>query len=581
MSREDRIRQKELRVRMRQKFHVAKANALTLDGSTRDAYIKRQRMDLEEIDVEVYDANNLIVPIYSFSQLYVIFEESDMLQQCVDAMVQNVDGFGYMLQFTGDDQKEKDRDEYVRQRIKAESFFDHANEDQSWMTIRKKMRKDYEVLGNGAFEILRNKKGEIGVIYHLPFKWMRASKILADDLPVIIKLPVKRGGKYINIPVQKYFRKFAQVAGTDRVVRWFKEFGDPRIMDAQTGEFVTDENGKLLSDKQMPTLQASEVIHFKNDFDGSAYGLPRWIGSVLDVRGRRLAQFVNYDLFNSQGIPPMAVMVSGGTLTDESVEELEGIINSIRGAENWNRIFLLESNPESLGLEDKGTAKIELKPLAEYRKEDQMFTRYIEKTEETIRHSYRLAPLYVGSAESFTHATARSSRLVAEEQVFVPERQDFDERINSSIVFRELGIEKWKYKTKGPKIVGADELSKGVEAFSKVGAFTINHAIQMANEAFNISMSQFKESWGNYPILIVLELIKSGRLSELDAIVEKTGIQLPPKEGTAIVVPAQAGAEKNVQKMESINLDNFTEDEVNLYKSLLEIQRAVLNVKGS
>jgi len=124
----------------------------------------------------------------------------------------------------------------------------------------------------------------------------------------------------------------------------------------------------------------------------------------------------------------------------------------MRGVEKWNKVLLLESNIETVGLEEKGTARIELKNLSEYRKEDQMFGNYLESTEKNIRHRFRLPPLFTGSAESFTHATAKSAQVVAEEQVFVPERSSFDEAVNGEVVFREFQAEKWKYKTSGHKV---------------------------------------------------------------------------------------------------------------------------------
>lgn len=900
-----------------------------------DALYKRQVEDIEDVfDGGLYDLYDLIIPRYSFYRLYTIYEESDMLQECVDAMCENIDGFGYQLQFLGNDTTDRVLENAKAQQEKAENFFDYANDTESWVTIRKAMRKDLEIIGNGAFEIIRNNKGEMVLVYHIPFKTLRVTRIKKTDTPIKVSVPIKRNGEIINITIQKYFRKFAQIKSTGEKVRWFKSYGDPRIMDAATGDFVSDEKGNLLPGKKYPAMVASEIIHFKNNVGGEAYGLPRWLGVILDVIGRRYAQYVNYDLFENQGIPPMAVLVSGGTLTDESVEELEAMVRGMRGAGEWNKVALLESNLESTGLEEKGTAKIELKNLTEYRKDDQMFERYLKNTEETIRHSFRLPPLYTGSAESFcmsedtetltengwkryyeidknekiatvnpetgnleyctptgpyifdhdgdmyhfkntaidclvtpnhkmyislrknsewkkveakdifqtdninyrvnfkvsaghkaatndvnilipyikrrtdyidhyreidvqtlflliglyigdghasirnshysivlsakklrkikifreigdklskiegikvseckkntghtniiisdrglitwimqncgnraenkhlpnffarystsdlevllsgliatdgnmsghrqrpeglslpqacryvttsprlaeqvqllgficgyqsvipdyyydirpnrnpvyyvnlkktdsinvhnfqhevipykgkvycfevpnhlfvtrrngkigihgnTHATAISARLAAEEQVFTPERQSTDEFINMHIVKGELKINLWGYKTKGPKIVGADALSKGVETFSKAGAFTINHAIDMANEAFGLQMSKFSEKWADYPINIVTKLLEYGRLGNLEAITDET-VTVPPPQTPPTPKVAQTNLEKMDKATEKIlDSDIFSEEEKALYKQLRTIQHAILS----
>ena len=430
-------------------------------GEGSDALFKRS-LETEDLFDSLYDELDLLQPVYGFDNLYLIYEQSDVLQSCVEAMQQNVDGFGYQMQFLGDDVKDKDKKEALEQRVKAENFFDQVNPEESFMKIRKNAREDLEVLGSMAFECIRNKAGELMMMFHVPFKNLRMSK--KESNPVEIEVPLWRNGKLIKVRYKRRFRKWAQVDSVNRKVRWFREFGDQRPMQALTGKI--DKNGE----------QASEILHIKLQFGGMAYGLPRWVGAVLEAIGRRNAQYVNWDLFESQGIPPMAVLVSGGVLTDTSIEELKTIIRSMRGVDKWNRIMLLESSVESVGLDDKGTAKLELKNLSEYRKDDQMFDRYLTSTEKNLRHRFRLPPLYVGGAETFTHATAKAAQNVAEEQVFIPARTEFDEMVNRKLVQNELGIDLWKYTTKGPRIVGASEISSAVEIFGKSGAFTVNHA---------------------------------------------------------------------------------------------------------
>lgn len=503
----------------------------------------------------LYAQEELLKPPYEFDKLYTIYEESDILQGCVEAMQLNVDGFGYELVFLGNDVKERKSPEAVAQRIKMENFFDYANDEQSWATIRKAAREDLEVLGNSALEVVRNKGGEIQMVFQLPFKKMRIAAL--GKRPVVVNRTILRGGKEVKVKVRRYFRRFAQVLSAGRKARWFKSFGDPRTMDATDGEFKPAKKCKIL---------ASEILHFKHSFGGMSYGLPRWIGAVLDVMGRRNAQYINYDLFNSQGIPPLAVLVSGGVLTDESIEELEAMVRSMRGVDKWNRIMLLESNSETVGLEEKGNAKIELKNLSEYRKEDQMFDKYLAQTEKTCRHRYRLPPLYIGASEDFTFATARAAQNVAEEQVFIPERMTNDEVINSRIVRPELKVTLWKYKSKGPQVVGAGEISKGIEIFSKAGALTVNHAVALANRAFGIEMSKFEEPWADYPIVLVLKMIEAGaQLKNVPfAAIPNRPIPAKTRQTTIPGLPAKV-----------FKSDIFSKEEKSLYKRLIFLQDAI------
>ena len=363
---------------------------LRINKQETDVVFKRQTEDVADPFVNIYSEHGLITPPYSMSLLYKIYEENDVLWECVDAMENNVAGFGYQMEFLGDDITEKDSPKAMSQLKLATDFFDRVNETQSYTSLCKVVRRDFEITGNSAIEILRNKFGDITMLYHVPMSRLRMTAV---KKATTIEVSLNRNGKPITLKVKKRFRKFAQtLTTTGKQVRWFKEFGDPRIMDATTGEYMKK--------GEKPKIPASEILWRKNQFGDMAYGLPRWIGTILDAIGRRQAGFINYDLFENQGIPPMAIMVSGGVLTDETLEDIENLIRSARGVEKWNRILIIEATPEGMGLEDKGNAKIELKNLSEFRKEDLMFGQYIIATARHIRESFRLPVLYVGGGEN-------------------------------------------------------------------------------------------------------------------------------------------------------------------------------------
>jgi PBSX family phage portal protein len=556
------IEQRKLRAARKQKLREVGMTLKQLDTTL------QSRQPSEEEDdpfTSMYDKYKLLEPTYAFSTLYRVYEESDALQECVDAMIQNVDGFGFQLLYLGDDTDgSKDSPKAQKQKTKCESFFDYANETQSWRTIRKLMRVDLEALGNGAFEVVRNNAGKAQLVYHLPFKQIRMSRY--DGSAVTVPVTLKRDGEMIKIKVKKYFRKYAYVSSTTgKKLRWFKAFGDPRPMNALTGDYK----------KTGP--QASELLHFKLPFAGYSYGMPRWIGCILDVMGRRSAQYVNWDVLESQGIPPMAIMVSGGVLTDESFDELEEMIRGLRGPEKWNRILILEANVETVGMEEKNTAKLELKNLSDFRKEDLMFDKYLMSTEKTVRHRYRLPPLYVGGAETFTYATAKAAQTIAEEQVFIPEREGFDEEVNRKLVLPELDVDLWKYVSKGPRAISSDELSKGVRAFVTAGAVTVNHAVDLANRAFGLEMSKYKDKWADYPINLVLELVKSGKIKGMEEVSDGNVEAAPPVAGGPPVageLPPPAGQQR-LLPVKVLKSDMFSKEEKRIYKKLVFLQDAI------
>lgn len=526
----------------------------------------RRAVDEDLIDpyVGIYTEKRLKTPPYPFGNLYRIYEQSDILQACVDAMKKNVDGFGYQMQFLGDDLTEKDASAAQAELTAAQNFFDQVNEEHSFTTIRQLVREDVEVLGNGAIEVIRSLDGKIQLMYYLPFLHIRIQALQGEPQPVTVE--IMRNGVIVKLEVRKYFRKFCQMRPDGTSVRWFKELGDPRKMCAITGDYT--DSTKMV---------ASELWHVKIPFGGMAYGMPRWVGAILSVMGRRQAEYINYDLFENQGIPPMAILVSGGTLTDESLDELEALVKGMRGAENWNKIVILEALVEGVGLEDRGSARLELKNLAEYRREDSMFSKYMDSSEKVTRHRYRLPPLYVGASENFTHATAKAAQTVAEEQVFIPERALFDETVVRRVL-PEIGVTKWTYKSKGPRIVGGDMLTTALGTFSSAGAMTVNNAIDRANEALGLEMSKYKDPWANYPVPFVMEMIKAGQLTAKDMLLGQTLTPLPvqpaltgPKQ--PLLLPAPKPKNKAIEK--AMDSDLFTDDEKALYKMLLTMQAAV------
>jgi len=465
----------------------------------RDAVLSQQiEAEAPEFPMERVGNNIFLTPPYDPHELYAWAIRCDIVKACTDAMVQNVDGFGYKLVYLGDDTT-VDEDDPEKERIK--NILDQANEYQSFTTIRKRLRTDLEVIGYGGIEVVRYTGGEI-FLYPIKAVNLRMTQKLAPEIPV--KINIKRDGKIVTLTVNRKFRKFAQVR-SDGKIRYFKEFGDPRYLNKTTGEYFDTPIA--------PEQNSTEIWFFRHDFGVSAYGCPPWVAAILDVMGRYKSKYINMDLMDSQGIPPMLITVSNGSLTDESYEELQIILDAFRGYQNFNRIACLESEFADTsidGTSGSGNAKIELKNMVAFRQSDLMFKGYLKQTGEDIRHTRRIPDLYLGISESYTHATSKAAQAVAEEQVFIPERKEFDERFHLEFTIPELNVRNWKMVSKGPQIVGASQITQGVNAFKD--ALTVNSAIDLANTAFGTEMSHFREEWAKYPISLVMEWIKLGKI---------------------------------------------------------------------
>ena len=475
-----------------------------------------------------YIIANLIQPPFRFPSLYKIAEASDMLTICTYAYQKNIDGFGYRLDFLGDDRKELNTDDAKEQLENAEQFFENPNPYESFHMIRDHFRKDYEFLGQGAFEVVRFRSGGISALYHSPMIALRMGPLEAE--PITLTTSLFRNGRMRKVNVRKRFRKFAQIRFESDALKWFKEFGDPRILDATTGEYVN-------SRKDAKEV-ATEILLIQQPSGGRTYAIPRWVPCVTDVMGRENAQYINYDIGESQGIPPFFVLVQNGTLSDESKDELRRLAESMRGPENFNRIGLFEALPDMQGLDDKGTVKIELKNMMDYRASDFMFSDYLKNTAAIIRQAFRLPEIYLGSIDSSSYASSYTAIKMCESQVFVPEREMFDEQINKRLMWGQggLGCPLWKYVTQGPQIVATEELRLSLKELVNSGAITINNSIDITNKLFGTTVSKYKETWADLPIVLVKLMANKGtfvlpQLSNADPQVGADGKNIPKGGG--------------------------------------------------
>jgi hypothetical protein len=211
---------------------------------------------------------------------------------------------------------------------------------------------------------------------------------------------------------------------------YFKEYGSARMLDKYTGMWAED------NESVPPEKQATEVMCFGVLPDAmSPYHLPRWINQIPSILGSRKAEELNLDFFNAGGLPPAMIMVQGGTLGDEVRKHLKQYMSG-RGSSK-HRAAIIEVPPSSGSLDSPGSVRITVERFGSERQSDSMFEKYDEKCEMRVRSSFRLPPLFVGKSNDYNYATAFASYTVAEAQVFQPERQEFDEKINTTLM-REM-----------------------------------------------------------------------------------------------------------------------------------------------
>ncbi|WP_430742668.1 phage portal protein [Bacillus atrophaeus] len=435
---------------------------------------------------------NMIEPPYNLKELKMIAEYSTMLQQCVDAYRTNILGFGFDLKYSKDinsdevDSAEKTAADKEWQQL--EEFIKYLHFDESAETLLGFCLEDREKTGNGYIEVIRNGKNQPAGIEYMAAEYVRVCK-LSDPIEVVFNY--FESGQLKKMKRQKRFRKYAQMI--DGRVIYFKEYGDPRTLNLETGEY--DENTPF-------EKQAHEVVHFK--IGSGAYGKPRWIGHIVNLYGARKAEELNFMYFKQGRHIPAAITIENGMLSKDSYKQLQDYMNGLEGVENAHKFLLLEAEGIAKGKNIHGDeeivpVKVDIKSLAEILQEDALFLEYDQKSRDKIRSAFRLPPIYTGEAQDYNRATADTARKITEEQVFQPERKILTSRLNA-LFLNDLEIHKVELQLKGPDFQDPLEIAKVLTPFITAGAVSPNDLRDLAGRVLGKTLEEWPEEEYNRPI---------------------------------------------------------------------------------
>lgn len=472
------------------------------------------------IEGDVIGGNSLRImePVYGYKQLIKMALSSTILRQCVDSYVTNIESYGMELEYIGPEGQEQSRaaqNEKARiQRIVAGL----TNDERPIQKHREDSRIDKELLGARCFEILRDAAGRVVGFDHVPTVTIRVTT-REREYTTYNEYDAKAG---VSVTKRRRFRRFVQINENGQKT-FFKEYGDPRP--------INPENGNVDYSLSIED-EATEIFYDSLYFPGTPYGVPRWAGAIPALLGAREAEMVNLNFFRDNAIPAMAVLVSGGALTEESFEKIDNYITGVRGAASMNRIVVMEAvsdGAEAAAIDGSLPApKIDIKPMLSERQHEGLFAAYISDTERKTRSSFRLPPIYIGSASEYNRASAFASMLTADQQIFVPERRSWDEMFDR-IVLATHGVSYWRARSAGPGLQDPAEVSKIVQTLGKEGALTPNVAIKIANRYLDADIQPVMDEWGDLPFSIIMSYVNNGdTIKGLDIFEERVQQVLPP-----------------------------------------------------
>jgi PBSX family phage portal protein len=526
---------------------ILKARVLGSDAVQAQASRSDENEDLNA----VFGQASVLKSPYNPDTLLRMWENSSALPQNVQSMVVNVDGMGHRfvmrVDLTSEESFEKVRDAVWLDRLQKEelanydeetgefrevenperympsddevsreieklkirarleharlsSFFEYVNPDGSFDTLRRQTRQDREITGNAYWEVLRDKQGRLSRFVGVPPTHVRLTS--CDSIATQVEERVLVGNSWQKVTQHKFFRRYVQALHGRAV--WFKEFGDPRVISRETGSIYPDLE-TFEKHKQSETDQpATEMIHFRIYVTGEAYGIPRWIGNMLAVLGSRASDEVNFSYFDNKAVPPLALLVSGGRLAEESVTKIETFIRDhIKGRENFHKILVIEGDTDTDPLGTQEHPKLALEKLTDAQQGDALFQKYDERNIDKVGSSFRIPRLLRGDVRDFNRATADASMRFADEQIFQPERNEFDSWVNR-VLFPILGIKLWQFRSLGPQTRDPERVASIVVDLAKVGVLTPNEARDISGETLGRDLEPIAAGWAKQPLNLTL-----------------------------------------------------------------------------
>lgn len=418
-----------------------------------------------------------------------LVDDSTILPQCIKAYKNNIAGFGMSVHYMSD--YDEETAEMKAEWTQLEEIVNLLNMDIMAKEVFENVIRDRETYGIAYCEVIRDFSGDV---VQLEFIIDTPSVDMTYPLEPYMDVEYYYKGK--TVARKKKFRKFRQQIAGKTV--YFKEFGDPRIMDKRTGIYLEEGGDPVEYDNQ-----ANEIIEFR--IGSMPYGEVRWIGQVLTVDGNRRAEVLNNNYFREGRHTPLMIVVKGGTLSDESFDKLKSYMAEIKG-ENGQHAFVVletESNENATALDGEKQADIEIKDLASILQKDELFQEYQENGRKKTQSAFLLPDLYVGYTTDFNRATAQTAMEVTEKQVFQPERTSLAWTVNNRLLngyrFRYVEV-----KFDDPDITNPDDIQKILNITERAGGLTPNLAKEVTyNTLGKDGCEDYEGDWGDIPLQYV------------------------------------------------------------------------------
>lgn len=518
----------------------------------------------EQLDsAEQVSANEWIGHPVDMRGLKLLVDNSTILPQCIRAYKSNIAGFGISVEYTDD--YDTETPEMKAEWDMIQELIDLLNMDMQTKEVLENVVRDRETYGISYCEVIRNMEG--GVV-ELQFIVDTPTIDMTYPLEPYIDTIYCYKGKEISR--KKKFRKFRQNVGGKTV--YFKEFGDPRIMDKRTGKYVGESDEQIDKDNE-----ANEIIEFR--IGSQPYGEVRWIGQVLTIDGNRRAEVLNNSYFRKGRHTPLMILVKGGTLSEDAFTKLQAYMNEIEGEKGQHSFLVLETdtNETTAAFSEQKQPEVEIKDMASILQRDELFQEYQENGRKKTQSAFLLPDLYVGYTTDFNRATAQTAMEVTEKQVFQPERESLEWTLNNRL-FNSYNFRHVRAGLNKPDITNPDDIQKILNITERAGGLTPNMAKEYTYEVLGKDgCEDYPGEWGDLPIALT-RMTSQSQLQQ-GAGLEESGKPLEQKNSPEGQNTEPQAQKKTVTDEEMEQLDSqiqkaAAEDE-DLVPILKEIRKAL------
>ena len=417
--------------------------------------------------------------------------ESSILPQCICCYRSNIVGFGIGIKYKDEYSDGTETADMKAEWDKLDKTLKRLNLDKPVKEVFEDFIENYETFGISYLEVMRNLSGEITSVENID----NVSSVQKTVPLDIVNVTTNIDGE--TVQCKKKFRKYKQVVGGKTV--FFKEFGDPRLMDKSTGEYR----------KSLPlNKRANELLEYK--IGTLPYGEPRWVGQVLGIDGSRRAETLNNNYFKNGRHTPLLIAIEGGTLNDESYAKLQQYMNDIKGENGQHAFIILEVEKQqgktaqvSFGDDKENVPHVEIKNLANILQKDELFQEYIDNNRKRVQSSFNLPDIYLGYTTDFNRATAQVALEITETQVFKPKRESLAWRINHKLL-NFMNLKFCEIYFKEPDLTNPDDVVSLLNVANQAGGVTPNMAKDVYYKYIGKTSEDFPDDYGNIPLAIYL-----------------------------------------------------------------------------